>query len=151
MSTGIFMSFLFEQFWGVIDRKGGRSTVRALRNWEHDVTVTDVSDIGRILSRVVAGDVEAENPVIYAAGDTVTYKELADIIERVIGEPVEREVWSVSYLKTELAKDPIDQIKRYRPVFTRDGVCWDKSRTVNHKLGMSVIGIDEYARKLISQ
>lgn len=150
LSTGIFMSFLFEQFWGVVGREGGRTTVRALRNWEHGITVTDVSDIGKILARVVAGDIAAENTVVYAAGDTLTYKELADIVERVAGQPVEREVWSISSLEAELAKDPDDQIKKYRLVFARDGVCWDKSGTVNYKLGISVIDVDEYARTLFS-
>ncbi|OAF98634.1 NAD(P)-binding protein, partial [Paraphaeosphaeria sporulosa] len=148
VSTGIFMSFLFEQFWGVVVREGGGITVRALRNWDHGITVTDVSDIGKILAQIVAGGFDAENTVVYAAGDTVTYKELADIVERAAGQPVEREEWTIPYLEAELAKDPDDQIKKYRLVFARDGVCWDKSGTVNYKHSIPVIDVDTYARKL---
>ncbi|KAF2449499.1 NAD(P)-binding protein [Karstenula rhodostoma CBS 690.94] len=143
LSTGIFMSFLFEQFWGVVDREGGGITVRALRSWEHGITVTDVSDIGKILARVITGDVEADNTVVYAAGDTVTYKELADIVERTAGEPVKREAWTIPYLEAELAKDRDDHIKKYRLVFARDGVCWDKHGTVNYELNIPVINVDK--------
>jgi uncharacterized protein YbjT (DUF2867 family) len=150
VSTGIFMSFLFEQFWGIVDRKGG-ITVRALRSWEHRITVTDVTDIGRILARVIAGDIEAENTVVYAAGDTVTYQELADIVERVAGMEVMREEWTIPHLEAELAKDPDDLIKKYRLVFARDGVFWDKEGTVNYKLGIPVIDVERHARALFMQ
>ncbi|KAJ4359817.1 uncharacterized protein N0V89_000373 [Didymosphaeria variabile] len=151
VSTGIFMSFLFERFWGIVERERGSVTVRALRNWEHKITVTDVSDIGRILARIVSGDVDAENTVVYVAGDTVTYEELAGIVERVAaGKEVKRETWSIPQLEAELAKDPNDPIKRYRLVFARDGVWWDKERTVNHKLGMPVIDVEKYAKKLFT-
>jgi uncharacterized protein YbjT (DUF2867 family) len=148
VSTGIFMSFLFEQFWGLVDKEGGGITVRALRSWEHRTTVTDVTDIGRILARVIAGDIEAENTVVYVAGDTVTYQELADIVERVAGMEVMREEWTIPHLEAELAKDPDDLIKKYRLVFARDGVCWDKEGTVNHRLDIPVIDVEKYARGL---
>lgn len=147
VSTGIFMSFLFEQFWGIVDREGEKITVRALRNWDHKVTVTDVSDIGKVLARIVAGDVESENRVVYVAGDTVSYGQLADIVERATGKEVEREEWSISHLKEELAKDPDNIIKKYRVVFARDGVWWDKELTANHQLGVPVRDVETYARQ----
>jgi uncharacterized protein YbjT (DUF2867 family) len=135
VSTGIFMSFLFEQFWGIVDRsreEQGSVVVRALGDWNHKVTVTDVHDIGRVLARILSGDVDAENKVIYVAGDTVSYGELADIVVRVSGMSVEKEVWSVPYLEEEeLRKDPEDGIKKYRLVFAREGVWWDMDQTVN--------------------
>ncbi|KAF2243935.1 NAD(P)-binding protein [Trematosphaeria pertusa] len=148
MSTGIFMSFLFEQFWGIVDRQGDNITVRALRDWDHKVTVTDVQDIGKILSRVVAEDMEAENRVIYSAGDTVSYAQLADIVERVTGKAVVREEWTIQHLEKELAKEPDNLIKKYRLVFARDGVWWDKKLTVNHKLGVPVTDVETYAKGL---
>lgn len=148
VSTGIFMSFLFEQFWGIVDREDGNITVRALRNWEHRVSVTNVADIGRILARVLLGDVEAENKILYTAGDTVTYKDLADTVERVVGKHIRREEWSTLHLEAELAKEPNDLIRKYRLVFARDGVEWDKEGTVNDRLGIPVMGIETYAREL---
>ncbi|KAF2036429.1 NAD(P)-binding protein [Setomelanomma holmii] len=153
VSTGIFMSFLFEPFWGMVDRsheKGGRTIVRALRDWEHKITVTDVDDIGRVLGRIVMGDVDADNRVVYVAGDTVNYGELASIVRRVTGEEVEREAWGVEYLEEELRKDLEDGIKKYRLVFARDGVWWDKEKTVNTELGMSMLSVEECAEKLFS-
>ena len=150
VSTGIFMSFLFEGFWGVVDRKrgDGRVGVRALRDWVHGVTVTDVSDIGRVLGRIVAGDVEAEDRVVYVAGETVSYGDLVGIVARASGREVEKEVWSMEYLEEEVKKDAEDGIKKYRLVFAGDGVCWDKKGTVNEALGMEMMGVEEYAKKL---
>ncbi|KAF3006516.1 hypothetical protein E8E13_005151 [Curvularia kusanoi] len=151
VSTGVFMSFLFEPFWGIVDRSGeenGVVTVRCLRDWNHGVTVTDVQDIGRVLARVLVGDIEAKNRVLYVAGESVQYGQLADVVEEVSGCKVVREPWSVGHLREELRSDPDDGIKKYRLVFAGDGVYWDKETTVNHQLGMPMMGVEKYARKL---
>ncbi|KAG9203733.1 hypothetical protein G6514_002346 [Epicoccum nigrum] len=155
VSTGIFMSFLFEQFWGIVNREreaSGVVTVRCLRDWEHGVTVTDVDNIGHVLARILAGDVEGENRVVYVAGDSVRYGRLADIVEEAVGSgcQVVRESWSVDYLREELRKDPDDGIKKYRLVFAGDGVYWDKETTVNYQLGMDMKDAETFARKLFS-
>ncbi|KAF2874513.1 hypothetical protein BDV95DRAFT_487463 [Massariosphaeria phaeospora] len=150
VSTGIFMSFLFEQLWGIVDRDGDKITVRALRDWNHRVTVTDVNDIGNVLARIVTGDAEADDRVVYCAGDTVSYAQLADIIQRVKKQDVKREQWSVQHLESELAKDPSDTLKKYRLVFAKDGVYWEKESTVNHKLNISLIDVGTYARKILA-
>ncbi|EDU41126.1 NmrA multi-domain protein [Pyrenophora tritici-repentis] len=151
VSTGIFMSFLFEGSWGIIDRSRedrGKIVVRCLKNWEHKVTVTDVDDIGRVLAKIVAKHVEAENCILYIAGDTVSYQELADVIGHVSGKEIGREKWSIPYLEAELKADPDHQIKKYRLVFARDSVYWDKEKTANHELVMSMVDVETYARKL---
>jgi uncharacterized protein YbjT (DUF2867 family) len=151
VSTGIFMSFLFEQFWGIVDRsqeEHGKVIVRALGDWTHKVTVTDVHDIGRVLARILSGDVDAENTVLYVAGDTVSYGELADIVAKVSEMSVAREAWSVPYLEEDLRKDPENGIKKYRLVFAREGVWWNMDQTVNEKLGMDMLRVEEYARRL---
>jgi hypothetical protein len=148
ISTGVFMSFLFEQWWGVVDRsQPSNITVRALRNWDFKVTVTDVDDIGKVLARVVTGDVEAENRVVYTAGDTISYSRLADVVEQVAGKKIDREEWTVDYLEKELAKDPENELKKYRLVFARDGVWWDKEKTVNHELGIPVMDVETYVKR----
>jgi nucleoside-diphosphate-sugar epimerase len=110
--------------------------------------VTDVHDIGRVMGRIVARDIDGENEVLYVAGDTVSYGDLADIVGRVSGKEVEKEEWSIEYMEEEVKKDPEDGIKKYRLVFARDGVWWDKKGTVNEELGMGMMGAEEYARKL---
>ncbi|KAF1977312.1 NAD(P)-binding protein [Bimuria novae-zelandiae CBS 107.79] len=160
VSTGIFMSFLFEQFWGIVDHKSNpvpvlcsspdRVVVRALRDWEQKVSVTDVADIGKVLTRVVAGDVEADNRIVYAAGDTVSYRELSEIVECVAGKEVKRVEWTIPHLEAELAKNPDDLINKYRLVFARDGVWWDKKGTVNHQLSIHTMNVEMYARELFA-
>ncbi|KAF1844996.1 NAD(P)-binding protein [Cucurbitaria berberidis CBS 394.84] len=152
VSTGIFMSFLFEEFWGIVERKGkGEVTVRSLRDWEHGVTVTDVQDIGRVLARIVAGDVDAENRVLYLAGDSIRYGELADLIGRVTGKEVVREAWSVDHLKEELRKDPENGIKKYRLAFAGEGVVWSSKGTVNYELGIDMLDLGTYVKRLFSE
>jgi hypothetical protein len=146
VSTGIFTSFLFEPFWGIVDRE--HMLVRALGSWQHRVTVTHVDDIGRVVARIVAEDVDARDRIVYVAGDTLSYKDLAGIVERVSGKEVGREVWSVPYLDEEVCKDPEDEIKKYRLVFAGAGVWWDKEGTVNEQLQMKMVGVEEYARGL---
>ncbi|KAH7396927.1 hypothetical protein DE146DRAFT_658227 [Phaeosphaeria sp. MPI-PUGE-AT-0046c] len=159
VGTGIFMSFLFEEFWGIVDRdtasnelgERGEVTVRALRDWSHKVTVTDVRDIGRVLARIVSGAVDATDKVVYIAGQTVSYGELADIVKKVSGKEVKREAWSIEYLEGELAKDPENDLKKYRLVFAREGVWWDEKKTVNRTLGMEMMRVEEYARKTLEK
>lgn len=43
------------------------------------------------------------NQVVYTAGDTLTYGELADLLERVTGRCFERREWGVSHLQAQLA------------------------------------------------
>ncbi|KAI4684324.1 uncharacterized protein J4E84_006312 [Alternaria hordeiaustralica] len=154
VSTGIFMSFLFEQFWGIVDRskeEEGKVVVRCLKDWDHKVTVTDVNDIGRVLARIIAGDVEAEDRVLYIAGDTISYGQLVDIVKRVSGKQVEQETWSLEHLKKELDLAPEDGIKKYRLVFARDGVWWEMGKTVNKALGMDVMDVETFTRSLFSR
>lgn len=151
VSTGIFMSFLFEPSWNIIDRSeegDGDIKVRCLRSWEHGVTVTDVHDIGRVLARILKGDVESKDRVVYVAGDSLSYEQVAEIVERVVGRQVVRETWSVGALREELRSDPLDGIRKYRLVFAGDGVWWEKEGTVNHQLGMEMMDVETYARKL---
>jgi hypothetical protein len=151
VSTGIFMSFLFEPFWSIVDRSKEserKIVVRALRDWKHGVTVTHVHDIGRVMGRIVAGDVDGEDKVLYVAGETVSYGNLADVVERVSKRRVEKEAWSIEYLEEELRKDPEDGIKKYRLVFARDGVWWKGKGTVNDVLGMQMMSVEEYVKQL---
>lgn len=155
VSTGIFMSFLFEPFWGIIDTTqlapSGKLTVRCLRDWRHEVTVTDVHDIGKVLARIVAGDIDANDRILYVSGDTIRYGELADLIEHVTEKEVVREKWSIPYLEEELKKDPENGIKKYRLVFARDGVCWNPEESVNYQLEIPTLDLDTYATKWFSE
>ncbi|TVY73604.1 Isoflavone reductase-like protein, partial [Lachnellula suecica] len=70
VSTGIFMSFLFEDFFGVVSVSEGDVTVRALGSWENQVTVTTPRDIGRLTSEIVFWEPEFRDEVVFVAGET---------------------------------------------------------------------------------
>ncbi|KAL1594763.1 hypothetical protein SLS59_008575 [Nothophoma quercina] len=92
----------------------------------------------------------AENRVVYVAGDTVTYNDVASIVEKVVGHQVVREKWSVEHLQEELRRDPEDEIKKYRLVFAGEGVYWEKEKAVNWELGMDMMGVEAYAKKVFA-
>lgn len=52
VSTGMFISFLFEKSFGIVELKteSGNTIVRGLGGWENRVTVTGPEDIGRLVS-----------------------------------------------------------------------------------------------------
>jgi hypothetical protein len=94
VSTGMFTSFLFEKTFGVVDLD--QPAVRALGDWDNSATVTTAEDIGALTVDIVfARQPRFKNEVAYTAGDTVSYGQLAEIVQRVLGTTVAREEWSV--------------------------------------------------------
>jgi hypothetical protein len=160
LSTGMFMSFIFEEWFGVVEglgaalkgggrqKVGGEVVVRALGSWDRKVTLTDVEDIGWVLADLVANPPKKNDQggsVILMAGQTLTYRELADVVEKVLGKEVTREEWSMGYLEQELDKDADDQIKKYRVLFGKgDGVSWDMEQTINVERGVKTQGIEDW-------
>merc|ERR1711964_533492 len=128
------MSFLFEQFFGVIDLESGSDdaeiVVRALGGWDNRVTATTPEDIGRLTSMIVFAEPRFRNEVVYIAGDTVSYGQVADIVERVTGKNVKRELWGIDFLKAESTADPENVTKKYRVVFAEGkGLSWGLETT----------------------
>jgi NmrA-like family len=149
VSTGMFMSFLFESSFGVVDLE--RNAVNALGSWENAVTVTTPEDIGALTSEILFAEPRIVNQVVHVAGDTVTYRQLADALDTLLSVKVRRTQWSVPELKRELAKDPHDPIRKYRVVFAEGrGVSWDKRRTFNAQRGMAVCGLEDWVRQNLS-
>lgn len=152
ISVGMFMSFLFEESFGVVDSQGN---VRALGGWDNKVTVTRVEDIALVVSEVLKAwnlqqNIGDDQGVIYVAGETLTYGRLADIVEKIKGRSIGRQVWDIESLKKELTEDPNNGMKRYRPVFAEGrGIFWDEGTTFNRKIGLNLMGVEEYlsARK----
>ena len=146
LSTGMFTSFLFEPAFGVVS--ADRKVVHALGSWDDNaVTVTSPRDIGRVVAEIIYTYPDTQG-VLYTAGDTVTYSQLADILEKVTGQEVERRLWSQQALKEELGKDPDDGIKKYRVIFGEGrGVSWGMEKTINHEMGMELQRIDGWTRE----
>ncbi|OIW23982.1 NAD(P)-binding protein, partial [Coniochaeta ligniaria NRRL 30616] len=166
VSTGIFMSFVFEEWVGVVEglgealktgrreAVGERVTVRGFGGWGTKLTLTDVQDIGKVVADLVVDPLGERNDrggsVVYAAGQTVTYGELADVVEKVVGPEtkVVREEWTAEYLRAELEKDPENGLKKYQLMFGfPKGISWDKEKTINALRGIETVEVEQWLRE----
>lgn len=148
VSTGMFTSFLFEPSFGIVDFV--QNTVHALGSWENKVTVTTPDDIGALTAEICFTEPQIVNSIVYTASDTVTYRQLADIIDSVLNRKMRRVKWSIPQLKEELANDPTNAIKKYRVVFAEGkGVYWDIDKTFNAQRGINVMSIERWVRENI--
>ena len=154
VSTGMFMSFVFHEGFGVVDLREG--VVRALGGWENRVTVMAVEDIGKVTSQIVLGEdterlFERSGPV-FVAGDTVSYGELAGFLEKFTGREFRKEVVTVEQAiegaRSDDAAGVSSALNKYRAVFGQGkGVAWDLKDTWNHRAGIPVMSLEEWARK----
>ncbi|KAL8690004.1 MAG: hypothetical protein Q9218_004454 [Villophora microphyllina] len=148
ISTGMFTTFLFEPSFGVIDKvekgSGKEVVVRALGGWDNKVSLTTPDDIGKVVADLVLRDLRTG--VVFTAGDTVSYGQLADAVEEKVGkEKVRRQLWSLEHLQTELERDPENGIKRYRVIFAEGrGVSWEKPSTVNEERGITTTDLKSF-------
>lgn len=140
ISTGMFMSYLFEPEFGVVDLKA--NTVHALGSLDTAVTLTTPDDIGVLTAAVVFAQPRIRNEIVYLAGDTVTYGAVADKLEAALGLPFSRSEWSEEYLLGELARDPHNMMRKYRAAFAQGrGVAWDKRGTFNSRRALPVTDV----------
>ncbi|MBR8221086.1 aromatic alcohol reductase [Burkholderia ambifaria] len=140
ISTGMFMSYLFEPDFGVVDLQN--DAVHALGSLDTAVTLTTPDDIGALTAAIVFAQPRIRNEIVYLAGDTVTYAEVADKLQAGLGRPFSRSVWSEQYLLDELARDPNNMMRKYRAAFAQGrGVAWDKRGTFNQRHAIPVTDV----------
>lgn len=121
--------------------------VNALGSLQTAVTVTTPEDIGSLTAAIVLHSPRIINQVIYTAGDTLTYGDLADLVERVSGRTIERRELSVEQLAADLEASPEDPLRKYRAVFAMGrGVAWDVAKTFNGAHGIPVTSAERWAR-----
>ncbi|MDF3867899.1 aromatic alcohol reductase [Pseudomonas denitrificans (nom. rej.)] len=145
ISTGMFTSFLFEPVFEVVDFDN--DTVNALGSLENSVTLTTPDDIGALTAEIVFFEPRFRNEIVYLSGDTVSYGQVANILEHALGRPFKTNVWTVPYLMDELRKDPTHHIKKYRAVFAQGrGVAWPKAGTFNELQSIPVTTAEQWAR-----
>lgn len=146
ISTGMFTSFLFESSFGVVDL--AQNTIHALGSWDTAVTVTTPEDIGRLTAEICFTKPQITNTIVYTAGDTVTYKQLADIVDSVLKIKLNRVEWSLTDLKNELMKDPDNVIRKYRAVFAEGkGVSWGIDKTFNAQQQIETMNVVNWAQE----
>ena len=160
LSCGIFMSFLFEDFWGIVKRlppdgdngnQKEKIQVTALNSWDNLITTTTAEDIGKCTAQLIFTHDSPVNKPVFIAGDTLTYADFADTIARVMTErgiEVVRNVWSLEYLREQSQRDPEDKLKRYRVVFAEGmGLSWEKEGTWSAQQGVQMMGVEEWVRR----
>ncbi|KAF9771666.1 hypothetical protein IL306_010690 [Fusarium sp. DS 682] len=144
VSTGLFMSFLFLPDFGVVDL--GNKIVRALGSWDNKITVTTPLDIGRVTADIVLDPRGISHQVVYTAGDTISYRELADLLDEHFGTQFKREMWDLEELKRQMAEEPSVMVK-YRDTFAQGrGVAWDKGGSVNEERGIEMVDVKRYLK-----
>lgn len=140
ISTGIFMSYLFEPDFGVVDLQN--DTVHALGSIDNTMTLTTPDDIGMLTAAIVFTTPRIRNEIVYIAGDKLTYAEVADKLQSTLGRPFDCTVWSEQYLMDKLALNPQDMMSKYRAVFAQGrGVAWDKKQTFNERHNIPVTDV----------
>ncbi len=148
ISTGLFTSYLFEPFFGVVDFD--KKVVNALGGLDNAVTVTTPDDIGMLTAEIFFEKPAIENAVVHIAGDTITYGELGDIVESLSGEKFERTISDVQELAEDLKNDPANFVYKYRSVFGEGkGVSWDFDSSYNSQKGIRTTSAREWAQKNI--
>lgn len=148
VSTGMFTSFLFEPAFDVVNLTAG--TIHGLGTWATKVTVTTPEDIGRLTTEILYAMPRIANEIVYLAGDTISYGELAEVIERVTGKSFRKTLWTLDKLRADLAQAPDDVMTRYRAAFALgDGMWWDKANTFNAKNGIETVDVERYLRRVL--
>ena len=147
VSVGMFMSFLFEPAFGVVDL--GAPSVRCLGSWDNEVTVTAVEDIGVVVADCVFAAREEEvAEIVWVAGDTVTYGRISEVVQEVLGRDVRRIDGSMEALGRELEEKPGDGIRKYRVAFGEGvGVAWKKERTWGERRMLQLQDLETWARQ----
>lgn len=147
VSTGMFTSFLFEPWFGVVDVDKG--TVCALGSWENRVTLTTPEDIGKVTADIIFDEEDQfANKPIFIGGDTISYGNLADLVEKVTRKTIQRTVLTMDDAQAALVTDPENNVLKYQIVFGQGrGVSWDLSETWNWKRGIPMITAEEWAAK----
>lgn len=158
ISTGLFMSYLFLPEFGVVDLEN--KTVRALGSWQNKITVTTPHDIGRMTAEMVfvapeGGRTVVDERVVYIGGETISYGQLADLLDDIFsrsegeegeeGEHFKREEWTLSHLCEKLAKDPGNLWYKYQCIFgDGKGIAWGLDTTFNGQRGMEMTTVRDY-------
>lgn len=146
VSTGIFTSYRFEPGFGVIDAQ--TNTVYGLGDWLHAVTLTTPVDIGRLTAEIFVSEPAFRNEIVFIAGDTLTYRELADLMQFHWKSEVNRKLLGREQLLDNAQRSPADVAAKYRLAFARpDGDAWSKGGTFNHLQGIETTTAAQWLSK----
>lgn len=137
ISTGLFMSYLFDAAFGVVDAE--KRCVKAPGSADYAVTVTTPEDIGRLTALIFTHRPAINDQIVKVAGDTLTYRQLAQLLDYQL------EVITQAQLQHTAAENPHDAAAAYRLSFARpDGVAWSKAQTFNVRQNIAVTDVRKW-------
>ncbi|KAB7897523.1 aromatic alcohol reductase [Rouxiella sp. S1S-2] len=146
VSTGIFTSYLFEPSFGVVDKDN--KAVYGLGDWQYAVTLTMPEDIGTLTAEIFFHRPVLRNQVVYIAGDTLTYGEIADLMQAHWGVAIKRILLDKAKLLEDVHHCPDDVAAKYRLAFARpDGVAWNKANTFNARQRINTTTAEQWLAK----
>lgn len=145
ISTGMITSFLFREDFGVVNLS--EKIVHALGNWQNSLTLTTCEDIGELTVAILFHQPELLNEVVFVSGETLSFEQIANIVEHFFDEKFERVLWSPEYLREALLNDPENNLKRYRIVFTHPGVTWPMAKTFNVKNNIDTTSVKQWLKE----
>lgn len=139
VSSGLITSFLFREEFGVINLAD--KTVNALGSWEHSLTLTSCEDIGNLTVEILFHQPEIVDQVVFIAGDTLTFKEIAQQLAELFSTEFKHKLSDISELEQVLKEDPDHVFNRYRMIFTHPGVSWPMSETFNGQNNIPTVSL----------
>jgi NmrA-like family. len=139
VSTGMITSFLFREDFGVVSLE--KKKVHALASWNHALTLTSCEDIGKLTVEILFHKPEILNHVVFVSGETATFEQIANQLEKFYNIPFERILWDNNTLINALEDDPENIFHKYRLVFTDPGVSWPMEQTFNFRQQLPTVGI----------
>lgn len=141
ISTGMFLNFIFEPDFGLVDLKEGK--IEAIGSWENTLTVTAVEDIGKVVSELLFVTPEVTE-VVYISGDSISMRRLASVVEKVLGREIEKSLKTVPELEQELAQDPNNKMAKYSTTFASGiGTYWNSENTYTARRNLKTISVEE--------
>ncbi|PWN58144.1 aromatic alcohol reductase [Chryseobacterium viscerum] len=150
VSTGMFTSYLFQPFFGVLDLE--KKSINAIGGWDIALTVTTPEDIGKLTAEIFFTEPQIENEIVYIGGDTITYGQLADIAESLSGQKFERTLSDMTEIQRDLKNDPSNFVKKYRSIFgAGQGVSWELEKTFNFQNGIKTTSAEQWAKDNIDR
>ncbi len=145
VSTGMFTSFLFREDFGIVNLSN--KTVYALGDWNNSLTLTTCEDVGALTIKALFHEPEILDQVVFVAGDTLTFKEIGEKMEKMFFEKFDRLLWDIPTLENNIRNNPDDVLARYRLVFTDSGVTWPVTETFNFKNNIEVVDVEQWVQK----
>ncbi|CAI7648071.1 unnamed protein product, partial [Penicillium discolor] len=106
LATGFFTSVIFPPVGGLVDMEN--KVVYGSENWDNRFVITTTKDIGRFTAEIVLGperDVVFVNGPVYVAGDTASYRDVANAMEEVTGEKFTRKLFTRKEAQDDLREN----------------------------------------------